>query len=107
VHLDNRGTSSVVWRRPAGNFVTGDTRILKARPEAVFDQRIAVASTASLQLHPHLVGTWFGNVAFDEFPAAFIFVRISAPVYYVSFPASTLNQFDLVIAPFTLVRGRS
>jgi hypothetical protein len=53
-----------------GNFVTRHARILKPGPETFFDQCIAVANAACFDLHAHLAGTWFGNVAFDEFPIA-------------------------------------
>ena len=81
-------SSNVVTDRidPSRDLVTRDTRILKPGPQTFFDQRVAMANAACLDLHAHLAGTWFGNVAFDEFPiatcfalCAFIFELMIAP----------------------------
>jgi len=61
---------------PPCDFVTRHTRILKPGPETFFDQSIAVANAACLDLHAHLAGTRFGNVAFDEFPIATCFADL-------------------------------
>jgi hypothetical protein len=54
----------------AGNFVSGNARVLDAGPLAFFHQRIAVADAASLDSNPDLAAAGLGNVSLDEFEFA-------------------------------------
>src|SRR6476659_2277068 len=60
----------------SGDLMTRYTRILKSGPDAVPDQRVAVANAACLDLHAHLAGTRFRNVTFDEIPIATCFAYL-------------------------------
>src|SRR5208282_4534041 len=51
----------------AGDFVSGNARILDARPIAFLDQRIAVADATGFNFNSDLTAAGFGNVSFDEF----------------------------------------
>ena len=42
-------------------FMTGHARILKPRPETLFDERVAVANAARFDFHPNLSGARFRN----------------------------------------------
>src|SRR6266576_5408697 len=50
------------------DFMTRDARILKPRPETFFDQRIAVANTACINLHTYFAGTRFRDIALYQLP---------------------------------------
>src|SRR2546425_3715400 len=50
------------------DFMTRDARILKPRPETFFDQRIAVANTACLNLHTYFAGTRLRDIALYQLP---------------------------------------
>src|SRR6266852_8141702 len=50
------------------DFMTRDARILKPRPETFFDQRIAVANTACLNLHTYFASTRFRDIALYQLP---------------------------------------
>ena len=51
----------------SGDLVAGDARILKSRPDPFFDQRVAVADAAGLDLNSHLAAARMGDRTLDEF----------------------------------------
>ena len=51
----------------AGDFVSGNARILDAGPMAFLYQRVAVADAAGFDFDAHLIAGGFGNISFDEF----------------------------------------
>ena len=50
-----------------GDFVSRDARVLDARPEALFGQRVAVADAAGLDLDSHRSSAGLRDFAFHEF----------------------------------------
>src|SRR5689334_14966179 len=54
----------------SSDLMTRHTRILKSRPDSVFDEHVAVTDTTRLNFHAHLCGARFGNVALDQFPVS-------------------------------------
>ena len=54
----------------AGDFVSGDARILDAGPMAFFHQRIAVTDAAGFDLNAHLVAGGFGDGSLYQFEIA-------------------------------------
>jgi hypothetical protein len=69
----NVGTHGI---EASGDLMTGHPRILKPGPQTFFDQRVAMANPACLDLEAYLCGTGLGNVAFDEFPIATCFADL-------------------------------
>jgi hypothetical protein len=59
-----------------GNFVARHAGKLKPGPDAVFDQSVAVANAAGLDLDAYLAATRLGNVALDEFPITTCFADL-------------------------------
>ena len=51
----------------ADNLVCGNSRILKARPASVFDQRIAVTDAAGQDFNANRPGTGLRGFAFNGF----------------------------------------
>ena len=51
----------------AGNFVSGNARVLDSGPVAFFYERVAVADAAGFNLDADLAASGLGNIAFDEF----------------------------------------
>jgi hypothetical protein len=51
----------------AGDFVSGNARILDAGPVAFLYERVAVADAAGFDFNPDLAAGGLGNVSFDEF----------------------------------------
>jgi hypothetical protein len=51
----------------AGNFVSGNARILDAGPIAFLYERVAVADATGFDFDPDMVAGGVGNVSFDEF----------------------------------------
>src|SRR6185436_6738299 len=58
------------------NFMARHTWILKARPQAVFYEHIAMANAARLNLYPHLSGAWLWDFAFHQFPVSACFADL-------------------------------
>ncbi len=54
----------------AGDFVSGNARILDAGPMAFFHERVAVADAAGFDFNAHLGAAGFGNISFDQFEIA-------------------------------------
>ena len=54
----------------AGDFVSGNARILQARPLAFFHNCIAVANAAGFDFDTDLVAARLGDISFDEFKIA-------------------------------------
>ena len=50
-----------------GDFMTGNARILDARPQAFLGHGVAVADAAGLNLYPCRTGAGLRNIAFDNF----------------------------------------
>jgi hypothetical protein len=51
-----------------GYFMPGNARIFQTRPQAIFDEHVAMANTTCFHLNPNLVFSWLRNVALDQFP---------------------------------------
>jgi hypothetical protein len=51
----------------AGDFVSGNARILDARPVAFLDECVAVANAAGFDFDPDLAASGLGNASLDEF----------------------------------------
>src|SRR5260370_32631386 len=51
----------------AGDLVSGDSRVLEARPEALFGQRVAVADAPGRDPEAHRCGAGLRDFAFHEF----------------------------------------
>src|ERR1044072_52504 len=64
--LTNAPCSDVLAQRidAPSNFMPGHTRILKSRPDAVFDERVAVTNPARINFHAHLPNARLRNIAF-------------------------------------------
>src|SRR5262245_46588438 len=50
------------------NFMTWNTRILKPRPETVFDEHVAVTDAAGLNFNANLPCAWFRDISLNQFP---------------------------------------
>jgi hypothetical protein len=50
-----------------GDLMSGNARVLDARPMTLFYERIAVADPAGFDLNADLVSSRIGNISFDKF----------------------------------------
>jgi hypothetical protein len=57
----------------AGDFMTGDARILDTRPTPFFREKIAVTNPAGFDAKPNLARTWLGDLPLHDLkrPARF------------------------------------
>src|SRR5207253_3606009 len=65
--LSNIGADSI---DAAGDFMSRHSRVLKSRPETLFNQSIAVTDSACFHFHANLPGGRFGYIAFYQFPTS-------------------------------------
>src|SRR5580698_8095355 len=61
------GNTSIEFIDDARDLVSGNARILNARPLTFLCQHVAVANAAGLHFDAHLSHTRLGNLAFDDF----------------------------------------
>ncbi len=54
----------------SGNFMTGNSRILNARPESFLDEDIAMTNATGFHLDADLATARVWNISFDEFETA-------------------------------------
>jgi hypothetical protein len=58
------------------DFMTWHARVLKSRPQAIFDEDIAVANTTRFDFHANLARARFRDVTFHQFKISTGFVNL-------------------------------
>lgn len=61
-----RGNARAYFIDDTGDFMSGSTWILNARPLAFFRKHVTMADATGLNLDTHLTGTGFGHLALDD-----------------------------------------